>query len=136
MSRVRGWAAGAAAVLAAACSSAVVGPTDVVGEWRLRSIQQADQAVTTVPEPARFTVRFEADGRLAVRADCNSCGGPYRLDEDVLSTGPLACTRAFCITTAPLDTVFVTLLDGASTVHVSGDRLTVSSSRGTLVFTR
>ena len=132
----RGWAVGAAALLAAACSSSVVGPSDVSGEWRLRSIEQPNQGTITVSEPARFTVRFEADGRLAVRADCNSCAGSYRIEDGALSTGPLACTRAFCVTTAPLDTVFVTVLDGESAVRVSGDRLTVTSARGTLVFTR
>ena len=120
----------------AGCAEEVAGPTDVQGEWRLQSVQHPDHSTTAIAEPARFTVRFEADGRLAVRADCNSCGGPYRLDEGALTTGPLACTRAFCVTTAPLDTVFVSVLDGRSDLHVSGDRLTVSSERGTLVFVR
>ena len=120
----------------AACSDPLAGPSDVQGEWRLQSIQQPDHSITTVADPARFTIRFQADGRLAVRADCNSCGGSYRLEDGSLDTGPLACTRAFCVTTAPFDTVFVTVLDGRSHVRASGDRLTVTSERGTLVFER
>jgi heat shock protein HslJ len=119
-----------------ACSNPIAGPSDVLGEWRLQSVQQADHSTTPVAEGARFTIRFEADGRLAVRADCNACGGTYQLEEGSLTTGPLACTRAFCVNTAPLDTVFVTVLDGRSTVRVGSDRLTVSSERGTLIFVR
>jgi heat shock protein HslJ len=123
------------AALAAACAAEVTGPRQVQGEWRLQAIQQPGGGTTTIADPARFTITF-GDDRLSVRADCNSCGGSYRLADGSLSTGPLACTRAFCVNTAPLDTVFVTVLDGRSTVRVGGDRLTVRSERGTLVFER
>jgi heat shock protein HslJ len=124
------------AALAAACAGEVTGPRQVQGEWRLQAIQQPGGGTTTIADPARFTISFGADGRLSVRADCNSCGGSYRLADGSLSTGPLACTRAFCVSTAPLDTVFVTVLDGRSTVRLGGGRLTVRSERGTLVFER
>ena len=126
----------ASAALMAACSSDVAGPSDVQGVWRLTSIQRPDASVTAIADPARFTVSFAAGGRLSVRADCNSCGGSYQLADGSLATGPLACTRAFCVSTAPLDTWFVGILDGRSTVSLGGGRLTVASERGTLLFER
>jgi heat shock protein HslJ len=47
----------------------------------------------------------------------------------------LASTRAYCAS-APIDTDYLTLLSGESTVSISGATLQLSSSRGTLTFTR
>jgi META domain len=58
------------------------------------------------PEPARHTLEFGADGRVAVRLDCNrgsatwqaqpaAQGGPPRASGQLLM-GPLATTRAMC----------------------------------------
>jgi hypothetical protein len=40
------------------------------------------------------------------------------------------------VATAPLDTEFVQVLVGQSTLHVSGAHLRLSSDRGVLVFAR
>ena len=76
--------------------------------WQLVSIQSMDDAQGTVrpPEPARYTLEFGADGRVAVRLDCNrgsatwqaqpaAQGGPHRASGQLLM-GPLATTRAMC----------------------------------------
>lgn len=117
------------------CGSDVVGPSDLRGEWRLASLRRADFSTATVPATLRLTADFGEDDRLGLRADCNVCGGAFALDGDTLVAGPFACTRAFCAS-APLDSEFVGLLDGRSTVRVDGDRLVLSSERGALVFVR
>lgn len=91
--------------------------------------------IVEIAEPARFTARFGEDGRLTLRADCNSCGGTFRLEGKAVAAGPLACTRAFCAL-APLDTQFVGILDGRSSVDVEDGRLILRSDRGSLVFVR
>lgn len=125
----------AAAGTLVSCGGDVVGPSDLRGEWRLTSLQRADRSTTTVPSTLRLTADFGQDDRLGLRADCNVCGGAFALDGEAVVAGPFACTRAFCAS-APLDTEFVGLLEGRSTVHVDGDRLVLSSARGALVFVR
>jgi heat shock protein HslJ len=126
----------AVSVAAAGCADKVNGPTpDVLGRpWRLESVQATNLSETT-PPPGDFTLRFGEDGRLDVRADCNSCGGPYALAGTEVSVGGLACTRVFC-PSAPFDTEYVRLIEAATSVEQSDGILTLRSPRGVLVFTR
>ena len=117
------------------CDGDVVGPSELQGEWRLQSLRRADFSVVDIADPARFTARFGEDGRLSVRADCNSCGGTFALEGESLTAGPLACTRAFC-PSAPLDTQYVGILDGRSSVDVEDGRLVIRSDRGSATFAR
>lgn len=113
----------------------VTGPSDIQGEWRLQSLQRPDFSIAPISDPARFTARFDEDGRIGLRADCNSCGGTFRIDGESLSVTPVACTRVFC-PSAPLDTLFVSILEGASSVDIEAEHLRVSSPRGSLTFVR
>lgn len=122
-------------VVLASCGEDALGPSDVQGEWRLVSLQQADLATTIIPDPSRFTARFQDAGRVALRADCNVCNGRYSIQDGALVSGSFACTRAFCAS-APLDTQFVALLEGRASTLDSGDRLVLTSDRGRLVFER
>ena len=126
----------AAAVLAFGCGGTVTGPSDVTGvTWRLQSLERADASVVTSPA-GNFTLRFAEGSRLEVRADCNTCGGSYALAGSDLTVGALACTRAFCTTSAPFDTEYVTVLDAATRVEQSGGTLLVRGPSGVLRFVR
>ena len=77
------------------------------------------------------------DGRAAVRADCNRCNGLASVSGDVVTFDPaLACTRAYCATSAPFDTAFVRLLADENRASIDGSTLTLRSERGTLRFRR
>ena len=118
------------------CGGDVVGPSDLLGEWRLTSLRRADFSTTEVPATLRLTADFGEDDRLGIRADCNVCGASYAFEGgDAVVAGPFACTRAFCAS-APLDSEFVGLLEGRSSVSADGDRLVLSSDRGALIFVR
>jgi heat shock protein HslJ len=66
-------------------------------EWQLVSIEPVAPPTVTVTDPTRYAVRFGSDGSVAARADCNRCGGRYRIEGAFLTVGPvLACTRAAC----------------------------------------
>ena len=117
------------------CGTDVLGPSELRGEWRLASLQRPDHSTTAVPAALRLTADFGADDRLGLRADCNVCGGSFALEGEALVAGPFACTRAFC-SSSPLDSEFVGLLDGRSSVRADGDRLVLSSERGSLIFVR
>jgi heat shock protein HslJ len=121
-------------IILASCGDNPLGPSDLEGEWRLQSFTRAGAATVVIEDPARFTVRFGADGTLALRADCNGCGGTYRLDGESLISGPFTCTLVLCAGPAGVD--FVGILDGRSSLELDGGRLIASSERGSLVFER
>ncbi len=136
--------------LAAACADSSLAPTSpssagsasntltsdqLAGTWNLVSIQSTGQAEQTVPSGAAYALTF-TDGRLSTRADCNLCGGGFKLAGQTLTAGPnLACTRAAC-PTIEFESIYTSLLSGESTVALSGNSLVLSSTRGVLRFAR
>lgn len=125
--------------LAAGCDM-LTGPSSLteaqlVGTWNLSSLQPGGQASQNVPAGATYTITL-AEGTLSARADCNTCAGRYTLSGTTLTAGPaLACTRAAC-PTAAFESVFTTILSGDSTVDGSATSMTLTSTRGTLRFSR
>lgn len=69
--------------------------------WQLQRIQYADDGDTLVADPTRYTLRFDGDGRVQVRADCNRGMDGYEVDGSSLRFGAIALTRALC----PPDTI-------------------------------
>jgi len=65
--------------------------------WRLVKFQGSDDKTLTPDDPTKYTLRFESNGSVSVRIDCNrgrgtwSSSGPHQLE-----FGPLALTRAMC----------------------------------------
>jgi heat shock protein HslJ len=56
---------------------------------------------TRIPDPARFTIRFDAQDRVSLRLDCNRATGTSTVKavadgSGSLTFGPLATTRALC----------------------------------------
>lgn len=47
-------------------------------------------------DPARYTLRFGADGTVTGAADCNRLNGTYTVSDKALQFGPLATTRMLC----------------------------------------
>jgi heat shock protein HslJ len=127
-------AVGAAGLVS--CGDAATGASEVRGEWRLVSLERPGAPAAPPPASTQFTLRLDDDGRLGVQADCNSCGGPYTLEGDSLTTGAVACTKVFCGSSAPFDSLFLQVLSGRSSIRVRDHDLELSSERGTLVFTR
>lgn len=110
---------------AIACDETPTSPSDLVNlNWQLVSIARSGSAVIAVPDPARYTIQFTDGGRVAIRSDCNTCGGPYTLSAAALSLGPLACTRAFCGSTS-LDSTFTDALAGARSLARTGSELVI-----------
>ena len=120
----------------AACDEAPTAPSDLIGgTWRLVSIDRAGLPSLAAPSGGRFSIEFLADSRLAVRADCNSCGGTYELTGARFSIGPLACTRAFCGADS-LDTPFLQALTDARSIDRNGSELTIRAETVSLRFSR
>ena len=117
------------------CEDTVTRPSDLAGEWRLEELRPPNGSPLTPPASGRFTVQFEADGRVSARADCNGCGGSYTLDDDTVVVSQMACTLIAC-PNAPFDQQYLAVLVGASELELEDGRLILESSRGTLRFTR
>lgn len=70
--------------------------------WELVAIQSPEGVGSLlVAKPARFTLRFGPGRAVALRLDCNRGVGTWRpgpssVDDDVLSFGAIATTRALC----------------------------------------
>lgn len=122
-------------LLAAGCSRLTSPSALLDGPWVLRELRPSSGlGPGGSVRGDEFTADFGADGRLSVRADCNGCGGPYEVGTGVLHVGPLACTRAYCVATAPRDALYVTLLQASESFVVQGTALTIHTEQGTLVF--
>ena len=74
------------------------------------------------------------DGSVAARADCNRCGGRYRVEGAALTVGPaLACTRAACVSPS-LGDQFTAALAAVSTYIQREGELELVYAGGSLRF--
>jgi heat shock protein HslJ len=85
----------AVALLAAGCSPGGTGAPTAHGlaqtSWTVASIAGA----ATLPE-ARPTMTFAQDGTMSGNGGCNQYSGPFRVDGDKISIGPVAATLMGC----------------------------------------
>ena len=113
------------------------GPSaSLLGRWQLDTFQRSDGSTAVLPTPERFTIEFDANGRVTIGADCNTCVGNLTVNGQTLTIGPvLACTRAACPTMA-FENTYVGILAGDSAARIDDNSLTLSSPRGILRFRR
>lgn len=73
------------------------GPGPLGGRpWQLVAIRMADGTRLVPVDPALYTLELAAEGRAAMRADCNRAIASYELLGSALAFGPIASTRAMC----------------------------------------
>lgn len=93
-----------AGLAACATSAPPAGPSLAGTQWQLLAIQSMDdaQGTTKVPEPQRFTLRFDANGNASLLLDCNRGFATWKAEPAAdgltgsLNFGPVAATRALC----------------------------------------
>lgn len=115
-------------------SSTTTSPMGLERSWEVVRIELQSGAVLDVPDPSRFTLRFDPDGDLSVRADCNTCFGTYQINGAQIQVSLLGCTRAFCGEES-LDVAFLQVLGGQATYELSDGtpaRLTLRFPEGSL----
>ncbi|MCU0943928.1 MAG: META domain-containing protein [Rubritepida sp.] len=85
------------ALLAPALAWAEATPAALAGtRWQWVGLAGAGEALT-IAEPARYTLEFLPEGRLALRADCHrGAGGLAFPAPGILRVGAIALTRALC----------------------------------------
>jgi len=76
----------------------------------------------TVPEPERYTIFLQADGRAEMQFDCNRGSGGFKISPGKLSFGPLLSTRMACPPDS-LDSAFMRDLQRVVSFFVENGRL-------------
>jgi heat shock protein HslJ len=65
--------------------------------WQLVKFEGSDDTVLTPDDRTKYTIDFEASGRLSARIDCNRGRGTWKSNgSSGIAFGPLALTRAKC----------------------------------------
>jgi len=65
--------------------------------WELVKIQFMDDSAAVPDAASKYSLEFLAEGRVAIRADCNRGAGTWQsASPGRLEFGPIAATRALC----------------------------------------
>jgi heat shock protein HslJ len=87
------------ALILAACGSGGSSESDITGiVWQWTAMQEtlpASQSV--VPDPENYTIVFNDDGTVAIKADCNQVSGDYTMDGNNLNISLGASTLMACV---------------------------------------
>jgi heat shock protein HslJ len=87
--------------------------------WSWREFAGGDGEIVRPDDPERYTVEFLADGKLAIRADCNRGMGAYTVDAPRIDLRVGGLTRMACPPGSHMDR-FVRYLDEVNS-HVFRD---------------
>jgi para-nitrobenzyl esterase len=84
--------------LVAGCAQVAPPQETLAGtSWQLVRFQGGDGKVLTPDDRSKYTLAFNADGRVAARLDCNRGTGSWKsAGQGQLELGPMAVTRAMC----------------------------------------
>jgi heat shock protein HslJ len=112
-------------------------PNSLAGTaWRVLSINNGNQAVTSVVTGSGVTLTLSQDGVASGSTGCNDFRAIYVSDSSSLSFSPVITTRRACSgTLANQEQWFLAALSASSTYTLSGNNLTVRDADGSIQFT-
>ena len=118
------------AVVGACGSDDVAEQEFPAGSWRLTEV-----AGDAASAEAVATIDFVDSGNASGTTGCNSFRGPYSVDGDSIEIGPLAATRALCVSDElnAQEAAYLTALGSASTWSLDDDALSLVDDDGTVV---
>jgi len=102
----------------------LVGPT-----WQWIGEMDATAVPTPIPNPQNYTVKFNADGTVNIKADCNSVNGTYTVNGSALTIMIGPTTGAFC-GEASLDQKFLQSLQQVVSYSSGGNQLYLQLAGG------
>ncbi len=102
--------------------------------WRWQSSTSATETMT-VEKPQNYQIEFRADGKIGVKADCNTGGGSYTTEDNNISFARIFTTKMFCGERS-LDARFLRGLERARSFRVEGNNLFIGAEgeNGTMKF--
>jgi heat shock protein HslJ len=103
--------------------------------WQWLRSDYSDGTAVEAADPSLYTVMFQANGRMSIRADCNTGSASYSIDGDQLSITPGPMTLAACGPDSQ-DSIFLTDLMSAVAYGFEDQQLMLSldSDRGSMAF--
>jgi len=100
---------------------------DLAGtSWEATNYNNGKQAVVGVLEGATLTASFGKDGTLSGNSGCNQFNGPYKVDGDQITIGPLASTMMMCSDPEGVmdqEAQFLAALQSAASYQIEGNVL-------------
>jgi heat shock protein HslJ len=119
-------------MLASACGGGDdVGLTD--NSWQLREIVDENGELGEAVEGSNATLAFEGE-EAGGNASCNRYFGPYRLDGDSITFGPLASTLMACAQPLMIqEQAFTAALQSVDAWAIDGETLELSAAGKTLL---
>ena len=119
-------------------ASASAGAVDLEGtSWALTDYLSPDGAVFTVPAAVTPLAAFK-DGVMTGYAGCNTFSGPYAIDGENITIGPIASTKMACAEPmASVENAYLAALDVVDKVAILEDgklQLWDSGGKTTLAF--
>lgn len=126
---------GAAALALAACASTGDSASLEGTLWELESYRNTDGETVDAIPGSGARIEFQ-DGQASGTSGCNNFFGPYEVDGNSITIGPLGATLMAC--PGPLgeqEFGYLAALGSAETYEISGDTLTLSDGEGEVVAT-
>jgi heat shock protein HslJ len=100
---------------------------DLAGSnWDVTGYNNGKQAVVSVITGTTLTASFGKDGTLSGNSGCNTFSGPYKLDGNHITIGPLASTMMMCSDPAGVmeqEAQYLAALQSAATYQIDGNVL-------------
>lgn len=109
----------------------------IVGNWVLESMVSAGTPVALVPGTT-ITATFAQDGKFSGKDGCNQNSGTYLVSGSQLQVGPNLASTMMACEPQVMDQAgtYTRILVSPATWQVSGDRLTIQSALGILVYVK
>jgi heat shock protein HslJ len=109
----------------------------IVGSWVLESMVSAGTPVTLVPGTT-ITATFGPDGGFSGNDGCNQHSGTYMVTGSQLQVGPNLVSTMMACEPQVMDqaSTYTRILVSPASWQVSGDRLTIQSGQGILVYVK
>jgi heat shock protein HslJ len=101
----------------------------LLGNWQWQSTQPASGPTIVAAEPPRYTIAFQPDGSVQIRADCNHVLGTYTVNGSALSIQLGPSTLVACPPDSQAD-AFMASLGQVSSYTVSGNNLELGLGSG------
>jgi len=94
--------------------------------WQVTAYNNGNQAVIGVVEGTTLTASFGKDGSMSGNSGCNDFNGPYKIDGDQITIGPLASTMKMCSDPAGVmeqEVQYLAALQSAANYQIEGNVL-------------
>lgn len=104
--------------------------------WKWVRTERPDGSVFSPNDPAQFTLTLETDGQMSSGTDCNSLGGSFIVDGEIISFSEFSTTFMFC--EGSIEMEYGADLALATSYDITGDTLIIYLNRdvGEMYFER